>query len=131
MAETLKKGPYEVLIRFNCEPGEEFGKVRGAHIGSLTFIVDDNGIIQGHANPRAQDLASPASIDELAKFLGDEQVKLVERIAGLSTELSAEKENHRKTARDLTEARVERDLAVSIIEQTQGAQQKKGPEEGK
>lgn len=78
MTTSIKTGPYEILLRFNCEPGETFSHIRGCHRLMTSYAVDDNGVITGriHSNETAADFPP----EELSKYLGDEFADMVHQI---------------------------------------------------
>jgi len=67
---TLKTCPYEILLRFNCERGEQFGHLRGCHRVMATYVVDDNGAISGRVD--SVETAADFPPDELSKYLGEQ-----------------------------------------------------------
>jgi len=77
----IKTAPYEILLRFNCEPGERLGVLRGCHRIMETYAVDDDGLIVGRiAGASAADF--PA--DKIAAYLG-------EQFADFNAQLEAER----------------------------------------
>lgn len=70
MATSVQSGPYEILLRFNCEIGEKFGLLRGCHRLMAGYVVDDDsGLITGKVDGG---LAADFPADELAKYLGEQ-----------------------------------------------------------
>lgn len=82
MANTIQTGPYEILLRYNCERGEAFGHLRGCHRVMASYMVDDTGNIVGSVDTGEK--ASDFPPDELVKYLG-------EQFAGFNAQLEAAK----------------------------------------
>jgi hypothetical protein len=73
MAEVMKVGPYEILLRFNCELGEDFGHLRGAHLVQRTYLVDDaTGKIAGAVSRAGADEPKDFPPEEIQKYLGEQ-----------------------------------------------------------
>ena len=88
----IQTHPYEILVRFNCEPGEVAGAIRGMHLISGAYAVDDGKII-GAINRGAEDLAKPAAQDQIAQIIGASAVATDiarrEEIAKLNAQIEA------------------------------------------
>lgn len=96
----IKKSPYEILIRWNCEPGEKFGQIRGVHLITYAYAVDDKGEIIGRVNrspktkvdkdgatvfaeDRTEDNSDDAMefpLEDLPKYLGDRFVEFTKQL---------------------------------------------------
>lgn len=89
----IQTHPYEILVRFNCEPGEVAGAIRGMHLISGAYAVDDGGKIIGAINRGAEDLAKPAAQDQIAQIIGASAVATDiarrEEVAKLNSQIEA------------------------------------------
>lgn len=89
----VKTGEYEILVRWNCEKGEAFGHIRGVHLVTAAYLVDDDGIITGRVDRGVEDNAKEFTEDQLPKLFGNNFAMFAAQLNKTKTELEeAQKE---------------------------------------
>ncbi len=94
----IQTHPYEILVRFSCEPGEVAGAIRGMHMVTAAYAVDEDGKIVGTINRGAEDLAKETTQAEVARIIG--AVAVTTEISHRA-EVEALKANHKAEAEEL------------------------------
>lgn len=97
----IKSGPYEILLRYNCEPGETFGQLRGCHRVMKSYVVDDDGKIAGRIEGGAADHAQAFPAGEVEKLLGSQFVAFADQLETARSELEAAQAAHSDEKADL------------------------------
>lgn len=98
----LKTGPYEILLRFNCQLGETFGQLRGCHLETASYLVDEAGAITGRVETNQQPKDFPP--EELVKYLGDQFETFNTQLEKERTDTEAAKAESRSIAAQLGES---------------------------
>lgn len=88
MATEVKAAPYEILLRFNCEVGENFGELRGCSRTMGTYLVE-GGKIVGRVDAGAASMPADFPIEELQTYLGESFVALNAQLERITGELAA------------------------------------------
>jgi flagellar motility protein MotE (MotC chaperone) len=113
MANTIQTGPYEILIRFCCEPGETYGHFRAAHLATKSFVVDDTGMIVGGVDSGASDQPKDFPQDQIIKYLGDQFAAFNDQLTTAKSDLAAANEKVQTLTATV-------DQHVAVIEQQAG-----------
>lgn len=132
----IQTHPYEVLVRFSCEKGEVAGAIRGIHMITAAYAVDDDGKIVGSMDQGAENLAKEATQAEIAKIIGAATVSTeiahlnsIEALKAAHSEevavmqstisaLSAELEKSRADLSDATERLAAAESALQIASES-------------
>ncbi len=62
--------PYEILIRFYCDAGEQAGAIRGIHTAQRTCLIDGDGKIAGSVQRPGDGDATAIPQGKLAALIG-------------------------------------------------------------
>ena len=114
----IQTHPYEILVRFNCEPGEVAGAIRGMHLISGAYAVDDGGKIIGAINRGAEDMAAPLAQSAIAPLIGS--AALATEMAHAATVAALQAQVQALTA-DIAMLQSERDHLRAVLAEAQEA----------